>query len=702
MSKNNFLGKALTLIGLSDAEASVLSHMLKKKNCTAEQLIKDTGLSRGTVYTALSHLLRDNYIAKSGTRPVRYSATSYSLKVVRDQLNTFYKSIMSEIEKKTVTEVRVVLQEICTTFEKNGYAIRDPPEIIPTRLMQRELISIIDKVAEGDYSIGIALLDKNKKLPKLTPEHFGYDFLYSRLMEMSRELNCLTTFVFVHQDLKDADEWYRSFMRRNKIRPLLFRQEYFGIPGEGLYVFKTSENLPEKIESAIAEIRQKRMAVQNMAVLLRQKMDQIQELILLSQGSIRSIDDIMTGKQFQFPKEVGNFLLEHFQKIAEPIQRIKNRESRNLAIFKRRFSEDEVRINNYLDAFERRIYLPKAEVLEKDIAEMEMLLSKFTPIEFELSDLSSNLFNYAINVIEAHPRKEVAINPFLFTEPYEPENFFVNEDSFVKAALELRKSIIEGLPSFFQLVTSEAGMGKTHALKYIYSPLMEKAGIKPIYIDCPLNYDLLAGIFHEITQESNFPETVKGTIRSLRRQAPSTPREFIKFIREIVDIWLSLGFRGVVIILDELENSLPYIYLEKAEDIKEYKDPLAFRQLRETLSSRPVDNLGFVLSCRDKIYPLLAASLKIENISKYTHTPETLSLEQVQELINHRYQMWSVKIGPEFTNEAIEEIMKAVNKNTRDIIKYCRELFKFAMRNRLKKVKRETVEKIGLIPLFRY
>lgn len=691
------LSEALVAIGFKKSEAKIVSYLFDHRKSTVEELIEGTNLSRVTVYNGLRGLTNKGYVEKSGKRPFSYSPTPHLLSDVKTKFDRFYRTVSAEIKPKRIVERRTMLKRICMIFEKNGYAIRDPPRATLERLSRRfETPPLIDKIAEGEYSFGILLVDKTKKLEGHS-EHIARS-LTSDLLYMSRELNLVSIFVFIHIDRRG----YKTLGKKIKQTPFLRyrlmreRDENFGI-GKRIFVFTTDENLLDLVSSVLQEMHQRRIIVGNMAHNLKDKMTQIQELILLSQEHARRIDNLfLTGSPF------GDSVMKPLNEISDPVQRIKNREIRNLGIFRRKFNENEVRITQSLEAIERRIYLPQVRRLERYLAEFEVTLEKFKCIEYEVSDLRSALFDYGLNLMESGRR--ASINPFIFTEPYEKEPFFVNEETLKKSAKSLSKSILENLPGFFQIITGPAGIGKTHAARYIYGPIIEKNLVKTLYIDCPLNYDLIAGIFQELTQESLFPSELAGAVRELRRSIPSTARDLFRVIEEITEIWKKQGYKGLLLVLDEIENAVPYTFFEEPRTRirRRYQPPLALRQIQEMLSLRPIPNLGFLFCCRSKIYPMLKETLRIKNLEAFTFEPEKLKPIDFTDLIQHRYEMWSIEKGAQFEEATIREIIKITDGNTRDVVKYLRELFGFAKRNNIEKIERTTIKEIGSIPLFKY
>jgi predicted transcriptional regulator len=693
------LKEAIMAIGWKESEAVLIAFLIEHQSSNAEEIIEGTKLSRSTVYKGLKHLINRDYVVKTGRRPVHYSFSPEALSEIKDQFNKFSKKILRQIRPKKIVERRTIIKRISSIFEKNGYNIRDIPRVRKRPLTPHEInTNVLDKIADGEYSIGLALFDKGKRVE--VPAEILPRYLLRFAAIHSRELNCVASFILIDPYTRGFKTLLRR-LRQKQIPEFAIidrTQEKFGIEGKSIFVFSTEENLKEKIPAVLQELHQRRIIINSMSRNLKTAIAQTHERILLSQEHARKIENIFLDKSpFGFPPVIQNF-----EEISDPVFRIKNREMRNLNIFRRKFSEIELDINQTLEAFERRIFVPKVASLEKYLTDIEAISEKFRCIEYELDDLGSALFNYGVSLVEAGRTKNKAlINPFIFTEPYEKEAFFVDQTNLRKAAESLSEAISENLPSYFQIIQAQAGMGKTHAAQYIYAPFAERNGIKTLYIDCPLNYDFIAGIFQELTQESLYPSKLAGAIREIRRRVPSTARDLLKTIGDLTELWKAQGYNGLLLILDELENVVPYTYYEEYRE-KKYQVPLSLRQIRDLLAHHSILNFGILFCCRNKIYSMLKDGLKIENLDVFTFEPEKLALKDFVELINHRYEMWFIKEAPQFEEATIDELMKITNGNTRDVIKYLRELYSYAVRNKLEKIGTDTVKQVGPIPLFRY
>lgn len=684
--------RALQVTGLGISEATVLTKMINQHIDKPSQLVTNTGLSRGTVYSSLERLVQEGYVAKNETHPVTYSVVSGTLQKVTAELDKVKKSLARVSLAKTIESPKA-LEEISKAFERIGFIIRELP---PNSIKRQRRPLRIRRVAEGEYAIGILIFDKGANRV-VKGEQYSIPL---QIIENQALVGAITTFVFMHPDFKECTTLFntlRSWIRRRAEFPPFPRSSGRGIIGRPFFVFRTTDDIHEEITGAVSEIRRRRIAAAELMRRLKDQLSQAEQLIDACREHGRDIEEMILGKYRPF--EPFSAISKEITKISDPVGRIRNRENRNLQIFKNRFNRISVEVDNYIDAFERRAFLPSSFRLELDSRELETVVSKLTPIEFELNDLRENLFSYAASfTFSAKEKRRVPLNPFMFTEPYEKDNFFVDQEDTNRRAPDLAHAIVGAGPNTFQIITGPAGCGKTHALRYIYEPTMEKNNVKTFYLDCPVSYDLIEFLSKELMHESYYSKDYSESIRVLRKSTPQTVREFSAMVTKIRDILRNAGNKGILIEIDELENMLPYPEERRYDEGR--RPALALRQLQELLS-RPVDNVGYVISCREKVYPMISQSLGIINIEDFTVRPHELTTNDLERIISRRYAVWNVD-GPPFSQNVIAEIIRKVDGNARNSIRYCRELFKFVTRNNLSKIDEKTLKDVKEIPVFSY
>lgn len=681
----NLFVRALQAAGQSETDAKILSFLITNDVSSANDIIEACDLSKATVYTSLQKLQDYGFVIDTGTRPAKYQVTKELIDNLRTEMQGLSKFIIKRVGEIKVPEPREILESIRKVFEMNGFVFERPKRIEAPRDRRYLLPSILfyDYIAHREFSIGIVLLDKNKieKL-ELEDDLFRFRQMFDLMRRLNEEYQLITTFLFLHA--------YPSRISRIK-RNLDHSKKYFSteeLSEKPLYIFfSNEEDFKNRIVESINDLHDRKLIVDEIVKEIKSKLEEIDEYVLVSKMYDRFVSNFITGEYPGMNEEEKRLI----DRIIEPIQSMVARETRNLAIFSRRYMELAVKIYGYVDSIERKVLLPRTSYLENDLKQLNLLISKFQPIEYELGRIYPELHRLL---------DSGNLNPFIFTEPYDLERDVVNQEKMKETAEDFSNTIKKGLPNFVRFIVGEAGTGKTKILKHVFRSRLEERGIRTIYVDCPVSFDLTNCIRDELTREENFPPDMRSIIRSYRRQKLETPRDVLHLLEEITEVTMKMKSNGLVVIIDELENTLPYI--SRVDRSLSSQRPLALRQLSEILENRTHKNLGFLIGCRKGIFSQVEENLGITNLEKFVYNLETLDFKDVKELIEIRYNVWSIENGTTFNKASINEIIKKTNANTRDIIKHLRELYSYSQQEKKLNITKSDVEKIGEIPLFRY
>ena len=685
----------LQTLGYSLEESQVLLFLLDKGLGTIDELESETKLITTVIQNTLQKLQDEGLVELIDIEPATYVVTPRFARKSAYQTEELYKLFMAQVEA-IVSRKRDILDEIKNVFMSLGYVIRAPltePGAVRVPARLRRVGLTYDFIAESYYRIGVMLLNQDKwsLLQERIPSRLMIPELTSSLQQQN---NCLISFIFLGVDVERPEEAMRE-LDTIRMRARRWSRER-GIENEAFYVVYVSEDTEGQVKSLIREIRQKRKMVENTYAEIQTTLGEIDDMIS-GTGSARSLFDFITSR----PSFLGPSFLQAFGKIAEPIQSITSREMRNHHLFRRQYEEERIRIIRARDAFESRVYLPDIDSTQDYLERFQALKEKFSPIEYELRQLYQELLVLARPQFEE--AEEIKWNPFMFTEPYEPKGITINQEALKKQAQRFVNSLTDGLPGNINFVMSSAGMGKTHMLKYVYFPLLKKNDVWPIYVDCPVKYDLVKSVCQEMLQDRNFPEEVLGHLPGLREKDYSTTLDMIDLILRINALLVDMhNAKGVVLLFDELENAIPYrYYTTPAVRQRIEEEPLALRQLREILQYSYGERIGFVIAFRQEVLPIVGQSLRMTNLRPFLREPKQLSLKDIRELILHRYKTWSAK-EIRFSDACLREVIKITEGVTRDIIKYCRELYGYALRKDHKRITTRTLHQIGTIPLFKY
>lgn len=679
----------LQTLGYSLEESQVLLFLLDRGLGTIDELESGTKLITTVIQNCLQKLQDEGLVEVVGREPSTYAVTSKFARESVSQTEKLYERFRTEVEA-IVSRKRDELDEIKNAFMSLGYVIKDPllepgGRRVPARLRRAGLT--YDFIAESYYRIGVMLLNQERWsfLEKESP------FLVQVTSTLEQQNNCLTSFMMLSPGVARSGETMSTLdqMRTWAIRWPRER----GIEGQAFYALHVSNDIEGQLRSLIREIRQKRKMVESIYAEIEAALEAIDNMISDIESTRSLLDFIASG---DLPSRPSFF--QAFGKVAEPIQSIISREMRNHRLFRRQYDEERIRIFRAQDLLESRVYLPNIDSTQDYLERLQALKEKFLPIQYELRQIT-------VSLVSSSQLEEERIkwNPFIFTEPYEPESTTIDQEALKRQAQKFVTSMKDGLPGNINFVMGSAGMGKTHMLKYVYMPLLIDNDLWPIYVDCPVKYDLVKGVCQEVLQDRNFPKEVLGHLARLREKDYSTTLDMTDLIMRINTLLVGAhDAKGVVLLLDELENTIPYRYYT-APDVKQRieEEPLALRQLREILQHDYGERIGFVIAFREEALPVVEQSLRMTNFRAFLREPKRLGLKDIKELALHRYKTWSAR-EMRFSDACLTEVIKITEGVTRDIIKYCRELYRHALQRGHKKITRRTLQQIGSIPLFKY
>jgi len=690
----------LRALGYEPNEALVLARLVTEGTSTRVELSRATNLSQRRLSIALTQLEESGCVEKADEESGRYALTPQFARRISAQIEEFSRGFVGEVERAVSTE-RKVINELKSLFMALGYMIAQPPKEgirlprFERRGKRREGTFNFDFIAEGYYRLGVVILDSAKleSVSQFVPDP---GFILRSLPELEEISNCLTSIIFFAPVVtRDIKRLYLDGRRMARLRYLEAR----GMEGRAFFTINLAEDIRDQLQGHVAEIRQRTTLVQDLLGKINQELDEIKNLTVHNEFLSQFVESALAGVYLMLPGAAGETFREELLKIAEPIRDIVDREMRNHRIFERQYHEERVRIDRITDRFENRAFLPEVHRLEESLDHLRALKSKFEPIRFELGAIQDQIFEAQMT---AAPGQRLVWNPFVFTEPYDPEGVTINQEEIKARARRFSIAVQEGLPTALNLLVGAAGTGKTHVLRYVYLPLLQKAHVLAIYVHCPMKLDLVAAITAELLQDSNFPERLRGPVAALRRRDTTTVQDLIDLVQELRTLARANGFGGFVLLLDELENLLPYGTPKPTrQDRVASQQPLALRQLKDVLRYRYGEGFGLVIAFRRGVLELVKDSLQMSNFDEFLIEPRALTLEEIQGVIKQRFKVWSSP-PVQFTRPCLNRIIGVTEGVTRDIIKYCRELYSYARRRGLKRLVQHHVAAIEPLPLFRY
>lgn len=700
MNKVELYNRLFRWIDLNENESKILIAIITNGNrANMSQLLEDTEISRATIYQYLKKFQSNNIIKRFGKRPIYYSITESFNKRIKDEISKLSETFSSGIAEFKIEETQEIVKMINEIFQTEGYVERviDHSKLRKIKKYNRYPLEILDSTSIKKFdkliSIGVVFIDNHslRDFKKIIPE-LGYLPIFFN--ELNQYFKCAFMFFLINNDIKNPV----------KILEKIQKSPYRNTSKNFRYVIIGS-NLKEFLRAELKDIDDRIRVTKDLLKLVEEKINKIENLIILSHGYCKYINNFVTeasiGPKFNLP----GFIITELTNIIEPVEKITSRELRNLEIYNIRYREVFLKIKNYMVDFENRLKVPSIDQIQKDLKYLDFLIEKFEPIEFELNDLENIIFKYGLNLIKAgnsEERKKISINPFFMTEPFETDSFYVNQGKIKENFRIFFNNIKNNTQDFIRFLKGDPGTGKTHILKYICFELEKQLNIKTIYIDCNVGYDIIPMLFKEITREILYPEELREFIKRFRNRNVTTIRDLYKLLKELTKLLINFGYNGFVLIIDEFENFIHYKYLEDPKELNELEIPLIITQFKELISFEKIDLFGLIISARTRVYEILDFYLGLKDFNKYIFEPDKLELDHYKQIIEHRYKTWKAK-ELIFENDVIFEIIKITNNNIRNILRYLRELYKISQdKTKIEKINTKHLKQIGYIPIFKY
>lgn len=687
--ENNFF----QLLGFDESSAKLLSLVISKPNLGAEKLFSELKVSKDR-FDSIIHKLTEKKVLEVGTDAAITISPNFAIRTARE-LETSVEKFADKLRATRFFIAGEFVDEVEKIFQGAGYGIK---KVIVDRSKVRrmhpfrELEFDYSFVAEKFYRFGVMVLNQEQvvRLKREVPDPREYRFgIFSERIigSMQEAANCIGNFVLFSPELEDKviDEIRRFFS------PSEERDRFRG--SEFLFVYQPGETIKDFIGKNLNEVEARRDTVEEHFREVRGELSDTHDIVVEDSMLITQLNSLISGRYLPGKRHTT----PRFPEFTATIKNVVDREARNLNIFERKYEEEKASIERAMDNFDKRVALPNPVDLKEGTQRIRRLKSKFEPIRHELRYLQELMFLPYVKGVEA-----MKINPFLLTEPNNIEIFVVNQDKLKNSASEFLHHLISG-GSNVLFIAGAAGTGKTHALRHVFLSRAKELNIWAVYVDCPMKYDIVSSLFSEIVQERNFPKETHHLLPSLRKRRVSTDLEFTEVMRELYNIIRSNGYKGFLLIVDELENALPYTYDYRYQRGFERKEegPLALRQLKGILSSDLSKDIGFAFAFRDHIISEVKANIEIKNFDSLVVSPARLDIKHFKELIKLRYETWkSPRI--EFQAEVIKKVTSITDANTRHTIQYFRALYNQVTAKSKKMVTLKTLDEIGELPLFVY
>lgn len=685
----------LLAVGYDESESRIISVFITGESFSANDIMNKTGLSRGKVYDVLGVLVKKYVLYKDIERGGYYTINESFLNEVKLKLNTMVSVIVPSIEKvqnRSRSRDFNDIMEICVEL---GY------KIVPVKYDEKRSESfygryrIFDYIIKGDFNYCLSFIDQSKENTiKMLLERKQLN----PLINETRSLNCVSGIIIFDNKFKFTNRFIDEFKNKSKryMRSNIFiRGRYgsmhYGIKNKEFLILNNTDDIKEELLEFFKEIQNMSNVIEQRINVMGEKIEDIENTILNCEVLFRNLRNpryLGLNPSESGTKSNRNKMIRQLMII---INRIVNREKRNLDIIKSEFRKNYVEINSHIESTWSKLYIPSHNTLNNYDKILDELRYKFNAVHHEITSLLSNVINYSFS--------EDSFNPFIITIPFEPTEYYIENQNNAKNELSnFIQSVQTTNDTIIKFIAAEPGMGKSHIIQNFVKLHAENNKIIPIIINCTYKNDIYKNIMPKISDEKEYPDNIKQYILPIDTDiSVHNMKTLTLYLQDIFSIIKSAKYDGLLIILDEFENLLrPFLTI----DVDRLGiEPPIIKQLKE-LFNVGIPNLGIIISCRKNSCTLIEKHFGLRNFYEFVTPLETLNITSIQKIILHRYKVWNTK-NIRFSKNVLLKILTITNGNARDTIKYLRELFSIASRKNKQRIDVRDLRDLSPIPLLK-
>lgn len=316
------------------------------------------------------------------------------------------------------------------------------------------------------------------------------------------------------------------------------------------------------------------------------------------------------------------------------------------------------------------------EIKDKIVALRENVQRKI----HALDQLSEDLAGY-LRGEKKYAEYGFSTNPFVFTVPPEYPKDIVDQEVAQEKMTRFVGSMIEGSTKNFVFLIADEGMGKTHTLNFFAKNINEGKFGKAIALrlNCRPRSDII-DLYPQIHYSmSNIPRSEilgEEVIRILETSGvPKSITDFLRILRTINSHLITAGCKGVFLMIDDFENTLPST-----------ETAITPRSILQLSDLARLENIGFIIAIREKYWKNWIEDIRTR-IPRIRRTDiirlKKFTPKETSELINFRLSEYKdlkeTKKPPVFNLDVTSRICRAAKGVPRAIITIAREVFRLAV-----------------------
>jgi Cdc6-like AAA superfamily ATPase len=297
-----------------------------------------------------------------------------------------------------------------------------------------------------------------------------------------------------------------------------------------------------------------------------------------------------------------------------------------------------------------------------------------------LDQLSEDLISY-LRGEKKYSDYGYSTNPFVFTVPPEYPTEIVDQEKVQEKLGFFVNDMLKGSSRNILFLVADEGMGKTHTLNYFAKRLNEGVfgNALALRLNCKPRSDIIDLYPQIYSSMSRIPASKVLSEEVLRiLESSGVPKgitDFLGILRTINSYLIEKGCKGVFLLIDDFENTLPSIETKTT--------PRSILQLGDLVK---LENMGFIIAIREKSWKEWSGQIgkRVKAVGKINVVGlEKFTARSTLQLINYRLSEYrdleAKKAALTFSLEIARQICKIAQGIPRVIIQIAREVFRIAV-----------------------
>lgn len=646
MENKESIIEAMKFGGISERESKVLLAMNSTGKKQPVDIAKEAGVPQSKIYEVLSILEEKNFIVKKDKeyelKPNLFESILENIKFKARSLEKNLKILNKPKENEEIkTLVQTTLKELEFSIGKEEYIESELNDFF-SKNMSLNATRIEATSPNSGNKVAIYIIPPTNKI----------DFLMLMRGEFFNE--GFNTYFFITDDT--------SAFKDGEFPPII-ETEHIGCCDYKSDIKKHLSKFLEGYDAKWSVLSEEIQRINLDELMVDTQTFDIQNRIYRIQEKTDSIPGVDDDVKFSI-RELTNRIITDFKMAKQ-----------NFLTTRYRIDEVETSINNNINLNSAN------KTISKLPRQLTTIKDKFINVSIGLDKIDEELTFLMKGKDRAMHKLGYNINPFFFIatgrNPEKPVNQVETNKKiidFVKNTTS-DKMTMNGL-----LLTDQAGMGKSHLLRYTANTINSEQYGKAvaIYVKCLQDRDLLYSLQTSIAQElQNLSKDIYEKVRFIveKSEKQTTIHEFADSLRTLTVKLSESGYESLFIIIDEFENAIPSDGENKA----------LFRSFKQLTTLMGTYHISYIVSIRRESFEKQQEEIKkiftaeqVLGLNKFTSKEFEMLFNTRLDNKTYHNENKKNEMKIKFSLESIQNITKKSGGNIREGLKMAQMKFRLA------------------------